>query len=67
MTSEPILMQFDCKSSESPMSTLSPFGNIDYSKGSSDNNYQFTGKEIDQQQKGLFWNKSSHLRNHTIP
>ena len=25
----------------------SPFGNIDYSKGSSDNNYQFTGKEID--------------------
>ena len=27
----------------------SPFGNIDYSKGSSDNNIQFTGKEIDKE------------------
>jgi len=26
---------------------MAPFGNIDYSKGSSDNTYQFTGKEID--------------------
>jgi len=26
--------------------SYSPFGNIDYSKGSSDNKYQFTGKEI---------------------
>ncbi len=47
MDSEPILMQFDCKSDDLGMSTLSPFGNIDYSKGSSDNANQFTGKEID--------------------
>jgi len=32
----------------------SPFGNIDYSKGSSDNTYQFTGKEIDPE-SGLIY------------
>ncbi len=38
----------------------SPFGNIDYSKGSSDNNYQFTGKEVDPE-SGLIYYGDRYL------